>query len=69
MARLTAYITIPKGLLNELREGLVRVEEVLATLDELMNKEGLERIKKAEEEYKKGDYIIVEKAEEIRKKL
>lgn len=65
---MTEYITIPKDLLKELREGLVRVEEVLATLEELTNREGLERIKRAEEEYKKGEYITVQSSEEIRKK-
>jgi hypothetical protein len=67
--RLTEYITIPKGLLKDLREGLARVEEVLATLEELMNREGLQRIKEAEEEYKKGVYVTVRNSEEIRKKL
>jgi len=66
---LTEYITIPKGLLKELQEGLVRVEEVLATLEELTNREGLERVKIAEEEYKKGEYIAVQNTDEIRKKL
>jgi len=66
---LTEYITIPKGLLKELQEGLVRVEEVLATLEELTNREGLERAKIAEEEYKKGEYITVQNTDEIRKKL
>jgi hypothetical protein len=66
---LTESVTIPKDLLKELREGLVRVEEVLATIEELMNTEGLERIKKAEDEYKKGEYVAVENAEELKKKL
>ena len=66
---MTEYITIPKGLLKELQEGLVRVEEVLATLEELTNREGLERVKIAEEEYKKGEYIAVQNTDEIRKKL
>ena len=66
---MTEYITIPKELLKDLFEGLVRVEEVLTTLEELMNKEGLERIKEAEEEYSKGKYITIQKSEEIRKKI
>lgn len=66
---MTEYITIPKELLKELQEGLIRVEEVLATLEELTNREGLERIKRAEEEYNKGEYIIVQNTNEIRKKL
>jgi hypothetical protein len=44
---------IPEELLRDLYVGLARVEEVLATLEELMDKEGLKRIRKAEEEYKK----------------
>ncbi len=66
---MTEYITIPKELLKDLQEGLVRVEEVLATLEELTNREGLERIKRAEEEYNKGEYITVQNTDEIRKKL
>ena len=66
---MTEYINIPKGLLKELQEGLVRVEEVLATLEELTNREGLERVKLAEEEYKKGEYITVQNTDELRKML
>jgi len=66
---LTEHITIPKGLLKELHEGLVKVEEVLATLEELTNREGLNRIKRAEEEYKKGEYITIKNAEEIGNKF
>jgi hypothetical protein len=66
---LTEYINIPRALIEELQEGLVRVEEVLATLEELANTEGLERIKTAEEEYQKGDYITLHNSDDIRKKL
>lgn len=47
--------------------GLVRVEEVLATLEELMDREGLERIRKAEQEYVEGDYATVKDSGEIKK--
>ncbi|MBW1669511.1 MAG: hypothetical protein JRJ66_15990 [Deltaproteobacteria bacterium] len=67
--KLTEYINIPTALMKELQEGLVRVEEVLATLEELANTEGLERIKTAEEEYQKGDYITLHNSDDIRKKL
>ena len=66
---MTEYINIPTALLKELQEGLVRVEEVLATIEELANAEGLERIKTAEEEYQKGDYITLHNSDDIRKKL
>ena len=66
---MTENITVPKGLLRELREGLARVEEVLATLEELVDREGLDRMEKAEGEYEKGKYITVGDAGELRKRL
>lgn len=62
-------VTIPKELLKDLYMGLAKVEEVLATLEELMDKKGLERIRKAEEEYRKGEYITVQSSSEIKKLL
>lgn len=60
-------VAVPKELLKNLYMGLAKVEEVLATLEELMDKEGLKRIHEAEEEYQKGDYVIVESSQEIGK--
>jgi hypothetical protein len=60
-------VTIPKELLKELLEGLVRIEGVLATLEELMDEEGLCRIRGAEEEYKRGEYVVVENSSEVEK--
>ena len=51
-------IAVPRGLLRGLHGELVRVEEVLATLEELMEKQGLKRIRKAEAEYDTGQYTI-----------
>lgn len=62
-------IAIPKTLLKDLCVGLAKVEEVLATLEELTDKEGLARIHKAEEEYRKGDYITVQNSSEIKKPI
>lgn len=60
-------VSIPKELLKDLYTGLAKVEEVLTTLEELMDKEGLERIRKAEQEYVKGEYITVQNSSEIKK--
>ena len=60
-------VAVPKELLKNLYMGLAKVEEVLATLEELTDKEGLERIREAEEEYRRGDYVIVESGQEIGK--
>lgn len=66
---MTDSVAVPKGLLEDLYAGLAKVEEVLATLEELMDSEGLDRIRKAEEEYTKGQYVIAESSSEIRKFL
>lgn len=60
-------VTIPKRLLRDLYAGLIKVEEILSTIEELMDKESLERIRKAEEEYRKGEYVTVKDSGEIKK--
>ena len=60
-------MTIPKDLLTDLCIGLAKVEEALATLEELMDKKGLERTRKAEKEYREGKYITVQSSGEIKK--
>lgn len=64
---LVELVTIPKELLRDLCAGLTKVEEILATIEELMDKEGLERIRKAESEYRKGDYVTVKSSQEVKK--
>ena len=58
-------VSVPKALLEELYVHFMKIEEILATLEELMDKEGLERIKKGLEEYKKGEYVVAESEEDI----
>jgi len=64
---LAESIAVPKTLLKDLYMGLAKVEEVLATLEELMDKAGLERTREAEEEYRKGEYTTVQSSSEIKK--
>ena len=66
---LVESVTVPKDLLRELRDGLVKVEEVLATLEELSDREGLERVGLAEEEFKKGQYTVVKDSKGLEEKL
>ncbi|MEM3442094.1 MAG: hypothetical protein QXV09_07415 [Candidatus Bathyarchaeia archaeon] len=63
---MTEVISIPRPLLKELYEHFDRIEEILATLEELSNKEGLERIKKSLQEHKKKEVVSVKSPEEIR---
>ena len=62
-------VVVPKELLRELVLELSKVEEVLATLEELLNEEGLKRMREAEEEYRRGGYIVVESSREVEKLL
>jgi len=55
--------------MKELYEHFAKIEEILATLEELMDKEGLKRIEKSLEEYKKKDYLTVKSPESIREAL
>jgi hypothetical protein len=66
---LTEAVSIPRPLLKELYEHFDRIEEILATLEELSNKEGLERIEKSLEEYKKKEFITIKSPEKIREAL
>ncbi len=69
MLQLTETVTVPLPLLKELYEHFDRIEEILATLEELSDKDGLERIQKARQEYKKKQYIAVAAADKIRDAL
>ena len=62
-------VTVPKPLLRKLYEHFSKIEEILATLEELMDKEGLKRIKKSLEEYKRKEYVTAKTSEGIRKIL
>ena len=66
---MTNSVSLPKELLRELREHIDRVEEILATLEEMADREGIERIKKSVEEYRRGEITLAENQEKIRKIL
>jgi hypothetical protein len=66
---LTEVVTVPRPLLKELYEHFDRIEEILATLEELADKKGLKRIEKSLEEYKKKEYVAVNSPEKIRESL
>jgi len=65
----TESVSVPRPLLKELYEHFAKIEEILATLEELMNKEGLKRIRRSLKEYQKGEYVTAKSPEEIRKTL
>lgn len=66
---MTESVSVPRPLLKELYEHFAKIDEILATLEEFSNKEGLERIKKSLEEYAKKEYRTARSPEEIREIL
>ena len=62
-------VSVPRPLLKELYEHFDRIEEILATLEELSNKKGLKRIEKSLAEYKKNECTTVTSPEKIREAL
>ena len=65
----TETIQVPRELLQELTQRLAKVEEVLATLEELSDSQGAQRIRKSEEDLKKGRYKTAKTPEELNKLL
>lgn len=66
---MTETVPVPRPLLEELYEHFGRIEEILATLEELSNKKGLKRIDRALQEYKKKECLLVTSPDEIREAL
>ncbi|MBK5191135.1 MAG: hypothetical protein JJE19_06550 [Methanosarcinales archaeon] len=61
-------IQIPRKMVEEIYDTHERIDQILETLEVLMDEETLKRLKKGEEELKTGDYIDAE-PEEIEKLL
>ena len=66
---MTEAVSVPRPLLKELYAHFAKIEEILATLEELADKEGLKRIEKSLEEYKKKEYTSVKSPEDVREAL
>lgn len=66
---LSEVVSIPRPLLKELYGHFAKIEEILATLEELADNEGLRRIKRSLQEFKQKEYLAVENHEKIREAL
>ena len=64
----TDTIQIPRKIVEELYDTHERIDQILETLEVLMDEATLKRLKMGEEELKTGDYIDAE-PEEIEKLL
>lgn len=61
----TESLTLPRSVLKELQEHARRIEEIIATLEELSDREGLRRIRAGLNEYEQRRYVVVKDAEKI----
>ena len=69
MKGLNEEISVPRPLLKELYEHFDRIEEIMATLEELSDKKGLKRIETSLEEYRKKECDTVTDPKKIRAAL
>ena len=53
----TDTVQIPRKMLEEIYIAHEKIDRILETLEVLMDTETLKRLKKGEEELKKGDYV------------
>jgi len=62
-------ITLPKSLIEELIKHLDNIISILATMEELIDREGLKRIREGIEDYKRGDYLIAMSIDDLKRIL
>jgi len=62
-------VRLPKSVVAGLYEASVRFEQIIETMEVLLDKKTMRRIKVGENEYRKKAYVLARNAEEIRKVL
>ncbi len=65
----TATVRLPRKVLEELYDASIRFYSVLETLEVLMDKKTMRRIKIGEKEYSRHQYAVAKSSAEIRKAL
>lgn len=53
-------LSVPRSVLKELQEHARHIEEIVATLEELADQEGMRRIRSSLKEYEQGEYVVLE---------
>ena len=66
---LTQTVSVPLPLLKRLCKHFAKIEEILATLEELRDKNGLRRIEKGLKEYRKEQSVTAKSQKGIRETL
>jgi hypothetical protein len=58
-------LSVPRSVLRELQEHARQIQEIIATLEELADKEGIRRIRTGLKQYEQGEYVIVEDPKQL----
>jgi hypothetical protein len=66
---MTESLSVPRSVLKELQDHARQIEEIVATLEELADHEGIRRIGSSLKEYEKGEYVVVEDPKEMKSLL
>jgi hypothetical protein len=66
---MTELLSVPRSVLKELQDHARQIEEIIATLEELADHEGIRRIRSSLKEYEKGEYVVVEDPKEMKSLL
>ena len=66
---MTETITLPKEILQSLIKNLDEIRSMLETIEELLDKEALKRVKEGIKDYKEKRYATAETKEELKEIL
>ena len=66
---MTETLSLPRSVLKELQEHARRIEELIATLEELADPEGMKRIRSGLKEYEAGEYVVLEDPKKMKSLL
>ena len=62
-------VRLPRSVVAGLYEASVRFEQIIETMEVLLDKKTMRRIKVGKKQYRKKAYVLAREAEEIRKVL
>ena len=62
-------VRLPRSVVAGLYEASVRFEQIIETMEVLLDKKTMQRIRVGEKQYRKKAYVLARDAEEIRKVL
>jgi hypothetical protein len=62
---LSESLSVLRSVLKQLQEHAREIEEIIATLEELADQEGMRRIRSSLKEYEQGEFVVVEDPKKI----